>query len=180
MVESSMHYHCASNGLYCYLWTCVINPFADLSLQKDGYLSPGGQSLTRTITYQPQYESALANESTYFEVDPHGLGLDQVKVTLHGKCVLKSDLLLRLHAFVSWPASEGVHVPRRCPANCQEWCRYPAGALTGVRRGAQIDSLSLWLSVSQHASLGDFPLAPMCPMEKVILSVSLLYLTLRS
>ena len=26
-------------------------------------------------------------------------------------------------------------VPRRCPAQCQEWARYPAGALASVRSG---------------------------------------------
>ena len=36
-----------------------------------------------------------------------------------------------------------------------------------VRSGAEIGLLSLGLSVSQGASLGDFLLAPACPIEKV-------------
>ena len=51
---------------------------------------------------------------------------------------------------------------------CQEWYRYPVGALATVRSGAEIGPLSLRLSVSQQgASLGDFLLAPACPIEKV-------------
>jgi len=38
-----------------------------------------------------------------------------------------------------------------------------------VRSGAEIGLLSLRLSVSQGASLGDFLLAPACPIEKVTL-----------
>ena len=38
---------------------------------------------------------------------------------------------------------------------------------TGVRSGAEIGLLSPRLSVSQGASLGDFLLAPACPIEKV-------------
>jgi len=38
-----------------------------------------------------------------------------------------------------------------------------------VRSGAEISLLSLRLSVSQGASLGDFLLAPACPIEKVTL-----------
>ena len=64
--------------------------------------------------------------------------------------------------------------------SCQEWCRYPAGALTSVRSGAEIGPLSLRLSVSQGASLGDFLLAPACPIEKVTPWVDFLYLTLWS
>jgi len=63
------------------------------------------------------------------------------------------------------------------PSSCQEWCRYPAGALTTVRSGAEIGFLSLRLSVSQGASLGDFLLAPPCPVEKVTLWEGFLYLT---
>ena len=49
--------------------------------------------------------------------------------------------------------------------NCQEWCRYPAGALSGmvqvprrcpVRSGAEIGLLSLRLGISHGAALGDF------------------------
>jgi len=47
-------------------------------------------------------------------------------------------------------------------SNCQEWCRYPTGALSSVRSGAEIGLRSPWLSVSQGASLGDFLLAPAC------------------
>jgi len=36
-----------------------------------------------------------------------------------------------------------------------------------VRSGAEIGLLSLRISVSQGASLGDFLLAPACPIEKV-------------
>jgi len=44
--------------------------------------------------------------------------------------------------------------------------RCPAGILPSIRSGAEIDLLSLRLSVSQGASLGDFLLAPACPIEK--------------
>jgi len=70
------------------------------------------------------------------------------------------------------PVSGVVQVPRRC--QCQEWCRYPAGA--SVRSGAEIDLLSLWFSVLKGASLGDFLLAPACPIEKISLW-AYLYLT---
>jgi len=56
-------------------------------------------------------------------------------------------------------------------------CRYPTGALTTVRSGAEIGLLSLRQSVSQGASLGDFLLAPACPIEKVTLWEGVLYLT---
>jgi len=52
--------------------------------------------------------------------------------------------------------------------------RCPAGALVSVRSGAEIGLLSLRLSVSQVVSLGDFLLAPACPIEKVILWVGFL------
>ena len=29
-------------------------------------------------------------------------------------------------------------VPRRCPVQCQKWCRYPAGAQFSVRSGAEV------------------------------------------
>jgi len=46
--------------------------------------------------------------------------------------------------------------------------RSGAGTLTGVRSGAEHGLLSLLrLSVYQDASLGDFLLAPACPIEKV-------------
>jgi len=46
-----------------------------------------------------------------------------------------------------------------------------------VRSGAEIGLLSLTLSVSQGASLGDFLHAPACPIEKVTLWEGFLYLT---
>ena len=49
--------------------------------------------------------------------------------------------------------------------------------LSGV---AEIGLLSLRLSDSRSASLGDFLLAPVCPVEKVILWEGFLYLTLGS
>ena len=93
----------------------------------------------------------------------------------------------------------GMQVPCGCPDPCQGYagtlpvpwpvsgvCRYPAGALTHVRgmqvpcqcpdpcRGyAKISLLSLWFSVFQGASL----LAPVCPIEKMILWVGFLYST---
>ena len=82
-----------------------------------------------------------------------------------------------------------VQVPRRCPVRsgagapqvpCQEWCRYPVGALATVRSGAEIGLLSLRLSVSQGASLGDFLLAPVCPIEKVTLWEGFLYSEVRN
>jgi len=57
-----------------------------------------------------------------------------------------------------------VQVPSRCP----------------VRSGAEIGLLNLRLSVSQGASLGDFLLAPACPIEKVTLWEGFLYLTSES
>ena len=68
--------------------------------------------------------------------------------------------------------------------HCQEWCRYPAGALSGVvqvprrctvRSGAEIGLLRL--IVFQGASLGDFLLAPACSIEKVTLWEGFLCLT---
>ena len=61
------------------------------------------------------------------------------------------DLLLRVS--MTEQLSGVVQVSRRCP----------------VRSGAEIGLLSLRLSVSQGASLGDFLLAPACPIEKVTL-----------
>jgi len=55
---------------------------------------------------------------------------------------------------------------------CQEWCRYPSGALSGVvqvplrcpvRSGAEIGLLSLRSSVLRGVLLGDFLLAPAYP-----------------
>ena len=43
-------------------------------------------------------------------------------------------------------------------------CRYPAGALSSARSGAEIGPLSLSLSVFQGESLGDFLLAPAHPI----------------
>jgi len=56
-------------------------------------------------------------------------------------------------------------------------CRNPAGALTGVRSGADIGILSVRLSISQGMSLGDFLLAPAFVLEKVALWEGFLYLT---
>jgi len=50
-------------------------------------------------------------------------------------------------------------------------------SLICVRRSQKLASLSLWLSVSQAASLGDVLLAPACPIEKITLLVNLLCLT---
>jgi len=63
------------------------------------------------------------------------------------------------------------------PSNCQEWYRYPAGALTGVRSGAETGLLSLRLSASQGAPFRDFLLVPACPIEKVTQWEGFLYLT---
>jgi len=54
---------------------------------------------------------------------------------------------------------------------CQEWCRYPAGAPSGV-----LQKLAYWVSISQSTSLGDFLLAPACPIDKITLWEGLLYL----
>jgi len=48
---------------------------------------------------------------------------------------------------------------------------------TAVRRGAENGLLRLRLSVFQDTSLGDFLLAPACPIEKVTLWEGFLYLT---
>ncbi|XP_067948102.1 filamin-A-like isoform X2 [Watersipora subatra] len=40
------------------------------------------RELTRTITYQPQYESAMVDEPTYFEINPHGLPESDLDVKL--------------------------------------------------------------------------------------------------
>ena len=61
--------------------------------------------------------------------------------------------LLLLRVSMTEQLSGVVQVPRRCP----------------VRSGAEIGLLSLRLSVSQGASLGDFLLAPARPIEKVTL-----------
>ena len=67
---------------------------------------------------------------------------------------------------------KGMQVPCMYPDQCQG-C---AGILTGQVL-AEIGLLSLWLSVSQGASLGDFPLAPRRPIEKVALWEGILCLT---
>jgi len=46
-----------------------------------------------------------------------------------------------------------------------------------VRSDAEIGLLSLRLNVSQGASIGDFLLAPVCPIEKVTLWEDFFYLT---
>ena len=48
---------------------------------------------------------------------------------------------------------------------------------TAAKSGAEIGPLSLWLSCSKSASLGDSLLAPTSPIEKVTLWEGLLYLT---
>lgn len=45
---------------------------------------------TRTITYQPQYDAAMVNEPTYFEINPHGMSLKDVEVRLQGLFVTSS------------------------------------------------------------------------------------------
>jgi len=59
---------------------------------------------------------------------------------------------------VPWPVSAVVQVP--CPS--------PGS-------GAEIGLMNLRLSIFQPAPLGDFLLAPACPIEKVTLWVSVLY-----
>jgi len=49
------------------------------------------------------------------------------------------------------------------------WAFFRVHDRATVRSGAEIGLLSLRLSVSQCASLGDFLLAPTCPIEKVTL-----------
>jgi len=76
-------------------------------------------------------------------------------------------LLLLLRISMTEQLSGVLQVPRRCP-ECQEWCRYPAGA-PSVRSGVAVGLLSRRLSISQRVSLGDFLLAPACPIEEVTL-----------
>ena len=52
--------------------------------------------------------------------------------------------------------------------------------MSAVRSSAAIGLLSLNLSASQGVSLGDFLLAPASPIEKLLLKVAFLYLTLGS
>jgi len=59
---------------------------------------------------------------------------------------------------------------------CQEWCRYPSGALANISSGPEISRLGLRLSVSQGPPLGDFLIAPACPIEKVTLWAGFLHL----
>ena len=60
-------------------------------------------------------------------------------------------------------AVRSVQVPRRCPVQCQEWCRNcPTESRTQRFQGA---------------SLGDFLLAPACHIEMVALWEGFLYLT---
>jgi len=54
----------------------------------------------------------------------------------------------------------------------------PQVPCTAVRSRAEIDRLSLRLRVFRGESLGDFLLAPVCPIEKVTLLEGLLYLML--
>ena len=66
--------------------------------------------------------------------------------------------------FMTGRLSGVMRVPYRCPGQCQEWCRnWPI--------------LSLRLSVSQGASLGDILLAPACPIKKGSQWEGLIYLT---
>ena len=51
---------------------------------------------------------------------------------------------------------------------------------TAVKSGAEIGPLTLRLSVSQGAPLGDIQFAPACPIEKVTLWEGFLYLMLGS
>ena len=83
-------------------------------------------------------------------------------------------ILLLLRISMTEQISGVVQVPRRCPV------RKGAGTLAGVRSGAEIGLLSLRFSVAKGVSLGDFLLAPTCPIEKVTIWEGSLYLTLRS
>jgi len=56
---------------------------------------------------------------------------------------------------------------------CGEWIK--GGALQADEPTRLKSYFSLLLRISQGASLGDFLLAPACPIEKVTLWVSLLY-----
>ena len=87
--------------------------------------------------------------------------------TRYGSFICWWPLIFFIIFFIS-PWQEGVR-------NVQVPCRYPAGALARVRNGAGIDPLSLRLSVSESASLGDLMFAPACPIEKVTLWVGFLY-----
>ena len=79
-------------------------------------------------------------------------------------------VLLLLRVSMTEQLSGVVQVPRRCPVRSGAGTlQVPAGALATVMSGAEIGLLSLRLSVSQGASLGDFLLAPACPIEKVTL-----------
>ena len=73
-------------------------------------------------------------------------------------------IFLILRISITEQLSGVVQVPRRCPDR------------TAVKSGEEISLLSLRLSVSQGTSLGDFLLAPACPIEKM----GFLYLALRS
>ena len=104
---------------------------------------------------------------------PHCRDNSLYKASLDFLLVGNSIRALLFCIFMTGQLSEGC----RCPVQCQGWYRYPAGALASISSGAEIGLLSLRLRVSQGASLGDFLLAPPCPIEKVILWVGFLYLT---
>jgi len=77
-----------------------------------------------------------------------------------------------------------VQVPRRYPGQLSGVVQVPwtavrigAGAPASVRSGAEIGLLSLRLSISQGASLGDLLHAPACPIDRLTLWEGSLYLT---
>jgi len=83
-----------------------------------------------------------------------------------------SNTALLLLAVTSPPSSTDLHplvlFRISMPGQLSGVCRCPAGALASHRSGAEISLLGLRLSVSAGASLGDFLLAPACPVEEKI------------
>jgi len=76
---------------------------------------------------------------------------------------------------VPWSVSRMVQVPRRLLGQCQEWCKYSAGALVSVRSGAEIGLLSVFDSTPE---LSVQPLI-MEQTQDHRDGISILYITLR-
>jgi len=120
-------------------------------------------------------DSVKSGEGTP-QVPCPGSGVVQVSHRCPAQCQEWCRYLAQCQAWCRYPAGalpsvrRGAGTPQvPCPAQCQEWCRYPAGALPSVRSGAEVGLLSLRLSASPGLSLGDFLLAPACPIEKITL-----------
>ena len=109
-------------------------------------------------------------------------GVVQVPCRCPGQCQESCRCPVQCEQWCRYPAGALANVRSCADTLCswQEWSRYPAGALSSGRSGAKIYLLSHRLGVSQHGSVGDFLLAPACPIKKVTPLEGFFYLTLGS